>query len=633
MDRGERTIRRITVVKIGGALLEEPDRLSGVLDAVAATESPLILVHGGGPQATRIARRLGHEPVMVDGRRVTDRATLDVVTMVYAGLNNKGLVAGLAARGVDAVGLSGADLSLIRAVRRPVGTVDFGYVGDVTTDGVRTDRLVELLERRIVPVIVPLTWDGADGLLNTNADTVATVLAAALAEQRFDLSLLMVMDRPGLLSDGNDPESVIGEVDRSDVERLKSEGVLSGGILPKVDNALAAVDAGVRVVRIGNEEMLRESSAGTRITGKKGADRSGPLFPPPTGSTVEEGIDLLRYLITIPSFSREEGETADAISRFLRDRGHEPHRCGNNVWCRGLHVDPAKPTLLLNSHHDTVRPSADYTRSPFEPHEEGGRLYGLGSNDAGGPLVALIAAFTRLGRRDDLPCNLLFVASAEEEISGAGGIGMVLPELGSIDCGIVGEPTSLEIAIAEKGLLVLDCVAHGRSGHAARDEGENAITIAMQDIEWFRNFRFEPDSPTLGPVHTNVTIINAGSAHNVVPDRCSFTVDIRTTDRWGNREVLDVVRSHIRSVVEPRSMRLNSSGIPEDHPLMSGVRASGRPTYGSPTLSDQAQMPFPTIKFGPGDSARSHTADEYIELEEIPAAVEIIRTIIEGYGR
>lgn len=631
MDRGE---MMTTVVKVGGALLEEPNRLSSLLDDLAAIDGPLILVHGGGPQATRIARLLGHEPVMIDGRRVTDRGMLEVVTMVYAGLNNKGVVAGLAARGVEAVGLSGADLSLLRAVRRPIREIDYGYVGDLTPAGVNVARLDELLRKGIVPVVAPLTWDGEGGLLNTNADTIATVIAIALAEGGLGVSLLMIMETPGLLRDDSDPDSVIGEVDRPRVDELKSTGALAGGILPKVDNALSAVDGGVTVVRIGDAMMLRDDSAGTRIIAEWSDDvPETSLVPPPGDSVVDDAVSLLRRLITIPSFSREEERTADAILRFLRDRGYDPQHCGNNVWCRGKVVDPERPTLLLNSHHDTVRPSADYTRSPFEPFEAEGRLHGLGSNDAGGPLVSLLAAFIENGGRRDLPVNLLFIASAEEETSGEGGIGMVLPEVGTVDAGIVGEPTSLEIAVAEKGLLVLDCVAHGRSGHAARDEGDNAITIAVQDIEWFRTFRFEPDSPTLGPVHTNVTIINAGSAHNVVPDRCCFTVDIRTTDTWGNREVLDVVRAHIRSDVTPRSMRLNASGTPEDHPLMAGVRASGRPTYGSPTLSDQAQMPFPTIKFGPGDSVRSHTADEYIVLEEIPRAVAIITSIIERYGR
>lgn len=622
----------VAVIKIGGALLESPERFASVLDDLANLGRPFVLVHGGGPQATRVGRALGHEPVMVDGRRITDRGTLDVVTMVYAGLNNKGVVAGLAARGVDAVGLSGADLALLRAVRRPVGEIDYGYVGDLSPEGVRVERLGELLAGGIVPVIAPLTYDGEGGLLNTNADTIATVVAAALAGAGHDVSLLMVMDAPGLLADASDPTSVIAEVDRREVDRLKSEGVLSGGIHPKVDNALDAVRQGVALVRIGNEEMLRDDAVGTRIVGEKEAGSAGPHRPAPTASVVEDAIDLLRHLIGIPSFSREENRTAEAIEGYLRDRGYDPQRCGNNVWCRGRTFDRSKPTLLLNSHHDTVRPSSGYTRSPFEPYEKEGRLYGLGSNDAGGPLVALLAAFVENGEREDLPVNLLFIASAEEETSGEGGIGMVLPEVGPVDCGIVGEPTSLEIAVAEKGLLVLDCVAHGRSGHAARDEGENAIYVAMEDIAWFRTHRFEPVSRTLGPVHTNVTIIEAGSAHNVVPDRCRFTVDVRTTDTCSNREVLDLVRAHVRSEVTPRSMRLNSSGTPEGHPLMSGVRRTGRPTYGSPTLSDQAQMPFPTIKFGPGDSARSHTADEYIEVAEIPVAVGIIRTIIEGYG-
>ncbi len=330
----------------------------------------------------------------------------------------------------------------------------------------------------------------------------------------------------------------------------------------------------------------------------------------------EEGVDLLKRLIALPSLSGEEEETAEIIRNFLEERGVETHRLKNNIWCRNRKFDPGRPTILLNSHHDTVPPGSSYTRDPHRAEEENGILYGLGSNDAGGPLVSLIALFLHFYDHD-LPFNLILAATGEEENSGPNGIPLLLPELGNIDFGIVGEPTKMELAIAEKGLLVLDCTAHGVRGHAAREEGVNAIYKAVADIEWFRTYRFERESEMLGPVKMNVTIIEAGSRHNIVPETCRFTVDVRTTDTCTNAEVLEIIRSHISAEVIPRSVRLNPSGIPSDHPIIAVAEDLGIRTFGSPTLSDQARMPFPTVKIGPGDSARSHTADEYILLQEI----------------
>ena len=631
-DRHDITFERIRVIKIGGSLLDAPERLSVVLDGIAESSDPVILVHGGGPQADRLAERMGHPATMRDGRRVTDAGTLEIVTMVYAGLNNKGVVARLAARGVDAVGVSGADLRLLRAERRPVGDVDYGFVGDVTHGALRVDRILQLLAQGITPLFSALTWDGAGGLLNTNADTIAATIAAALSTSNelseVAIDLLMIMDAPGLLADLEDPASLLGDATPEMIAAMKEAGTLVGGIVPKVDNGCMALRHGVRSVRIGRETMMTDDAAGTTL---RTDERPGDVISFEKVDPAFKGVDLLRRLIAMPSFSGEEEETAALISSFLQHHGYRAERCGNNVWSRGTEKN-GRPTLLLNSHHDTVRPSSGYTRSPFDPAIEDGRLYGLGSNDAGGPLVALLQTFVELGRKDDLPYNLLFVASAEEETSGRGGIGMVLPELGAIDCGIVGEPTSLQVAVAEKGLMVLDCTARGTSGHAARDEGENALYRALDDIEWFRTYRFEEVSDTLGPVRMTVTVIDAGSAHNVVPNRCTFTVDVRTTDMVDNGKALEVIRSHVSSEVVPRSMRLNASGISESHPLVRSVERLGIPTYGSPTLSDQAQMPFPTIKFGPGDSARSHTADEYIVVADIAKAVTFITEIIEGAG-
>ncbi len=344
----------------------------------------------------------------------------------------------------------------------------------------------------------------------------------------------------------------------------------------------------------------------------------------------EDSIDLLKRLIAVPSFSREEAATAAVLENFFNERGVEPARIGNNVWVKGRHFDPAKPTILLNSHHDTVKPNPGYTRDPFAPVVEQGKLFGLGSNDAGGPLVSLIATFLFFSDRTDLQYNIVFAASAEEEISGTNGIEGVWPHLPKIDFAIVGEPTLSQMAVAEKGLLVLDCVSKGKAGHAAREEGINAIYVAMSDIEWFRDFRFPKISTVLGPIKMSVTVIQAGQAHNQVPPECRFTVDVRVTDAYSLEEVLDEIRRHVKSEITPRSLRLRSSGIPQDHALYRAGKQLGLSMYGSPTTSDQALIPVPSVKIGPGDSARSHSADEFIYLDEIDRGIDTYIQLLEA---
>lgn len=330
-----------------------------------------------------------------------------------------------------------------------------------------------------------------------------------------------------------------------------------------------------------------------------------------------EALDLLKQLIATPSFSKEEDKTADLIQAFFQNKGISTQRKGNNIWVKNLHFDDSKPTILLNSHHDTVKPNVGYTKAPFSPETKDGKLYGLGSNDAGASLTSLIACFLHFYNEPDLKYNLILAATAEEEISGKNGVESILEELGDIDFAIVGEPTLLDLAIAEKGLMVLDCVATGKSGHAARNEGENAIYNAIKDIEWFRTYRFPQVSKTLGPVQMSVTMINAGQQHNVVPDECKFVVDVRSTDCYSNTQILEIIRAHVKSKVEPRSTRLNPSSIPIDHPIVQAGIALGAKTYGSPTMSDQALMPYPSLKLGVGDSARSHTANEFVFIHEI----------------
>ncbi|MFT6873159.1 MAG: acetylornithine deacetylase [Roseivirga sp.] len=334
-----------------------------------------------------------------------------------------------------------------------------------------------------------------------------------------------------------------------------------------------------------------------------------------------QAISLLKQLIETPSLSREEDASAAILEKFFNESGVATHRMGNNVWAKNLHFDDSNPTILLNSHHDTVKPNAGYTNDPFAAIEKDRKLYGLGSNDAGGCLVALITTFLHFHSQEGLQYNLILAATAEEEISGKDGIESLLKVLPAIDFGIVGEPTLMDMAIAEKGLMVLDCLAKGQSGHAAREEGDNAIYKAIKDIEWFKNYQFPKVSEMLGPVKMSVTMIDAGSQHNVVPDECRFVVDVRTTDAYSNQETLDIIKANVSSEVTPRSTRLNPSGIDINHPIVKAGSSLGRKTYGSPTLSDQALMPFPTLKIGPGDSARSHTADEFIYVNEIEEGI------------
>ncbi len=343
----------------------------------------------------------------------------------------------------------------------------------------------------------------------------------------------------------------------------------------------------------------------------------------------QDAISLLKQLIAIPSLSKEEDNTADLIEQFLQSKGVTAFRYLNNVWAKNQYYSPEKPTLLLNSHHDTVKPNKAYTLNPFDPIVKDEKLYGLGSNDAGGCLVSLIATFLHYYHCSDLQYNLVLAATAEEEISGHNGVEILLPRLPKIDCGIVGEPTLLQMAVAEKGLLVLDCTAMGKPGHAARDEGDNAIYKAVKDIQWFQDYRFDRVSDLLGPMKMTVTIINAGSQHNVVPHECKFTTDVRVNELYTFEEVLEIIRANTLSDVQPRSSRLRSTSIALDHPLVQSGMALGRTYYGSPTTSDKALMPFPTLKFGPGDSARSHSADEFIWIHEIGEGIEMYIQLID----
>lgn len=354
----------------------------------------------------------------------------------------------------------------------------------------------------------------------------------------------------------------------------------------------------------------------------------------------ERAVELLCRLIEVPRISREETAAADLLQDYMQgDLGLEVKREGNNLWSVQPDFDPQKETLLLNAHIDTVKPVAGWQRDPFKATREGSRIYGLGSNDDGASLVSLLHVFAELAKHSPKGeagrglYNLVFLASAEEEVSGKNGIESVLPSIQKmvngklsngkcIDVALVGEPTGMQPAIAEKGLMVLDVTAHGKAGHAARNEGDNAIYKALDDIEWFRNYKWEKESPLLGPVKMSVTIINAGTQHNVIPDTCTFTVDVRSNECYTNRELYDIICQHVKSEVKARSFRLGSSSIDINHPLVQRIVALGGKPFGSPTLSDQALMPFPSLKMGPGESSRSHSADEFVEVTEIRQAIE-----------
>ena len=344
---------------------------------------------------------------------------------------------------------------------------------------------------------------------------------------------------------------------------------------------------------------------------------------------VSDAVQLLKKLIATPSVSCNEKDAADIMEQTIRSYGFEPQREANNLWIIDPHYDESRPTLLLNAHIDTVKPVASWSRDPFSPDVKDGVLYGLGSNDCGGGLCSLLQIFRMLTEKPQ-SYNLIYLASAEEEVSGKDGITRALPLLPHIDLAIVGEPTGMNPAVAEKGLMVLDVIAHGKSGHAARNEGVNAIYEALDDMRWIRDYKFEKVSEFLGPTKMTLTVVNAGTQHNVIPDKCTMLVDIRTNEFYDNEEVYEFIRQHLKSEVKAHSFRLKSSRIDPEHPLIRKCVAMGMKPFGSPTLSDQALMHFPSFKLGPGESSRSHSANEFIRISEIRDAIAKYETLLDG---
>ena len=360
----------------------------------------------------------------------------------------------------------------------------------------------------------------------------------------------------------------------------------------------------------------------TRVEFKKNSNMNYPEL-------TERAVELLKHLIATPSVSRSEEQAANVMEQAIRDMGLEPRREVNNVWVTVPNFDEKRPTLLLNAHIDTVKPVATWTHNPYSPEQEEDTIYGLGSNDCGGGLVSLLQVFGWLIRKKQ-PYNLIYLASAEEEVSGKDGISRVLPLLPKIDVAIVGEPTGMQPAVAEKGLMVLDVVAHGKSGHAARGEGVNAIYEAMEDLQFLQQHQFKKVSEFLGPTVMNVTVIHAGTQHNVVPDRCEMVVDVRTNEYYQNEFVYEFLKKKLKSEVTARSFRLHSSRIDLEHPLVKRCMEMGMAPFGSPTLSDQALMSFPSFKLGPGLSSRSHSADEFIKISEIAQAISTYLTLLDN---
>ena len=343
-----------------------------------------------------------------------------------------------------------------------------------------------------------------------------------------------------------------------------------------------------------------------------------------------EAVQLLKQLVATPSVSREEAAAADLIQQYLQMKGYEPVRTGNNVWVKCKYFNESLPTILLDTHIDTVKPVSGWTHDPFVPQETAdGTIFGLGTNDDGASLVSMIQAFISIDEMGGNPdFNFIFSASCEEEVSGKNGIESVIPLLPPISFAVVGEPTGMQPAIAEKGLMVIDVTTEGIAGHAARNEGVNAIYKALDDISWIKNHQFAKTSDLLGPVKTTVTIIQAGTQHNVIPDRCQFTIDVRSNECYTNQEIFDEIAENLQGKAVARSFRLNSSSIKPTHPFVQKAISLGLTPFGSPTLSNQALMPFPSVKIGPGDSSRSHTADEFIKIDEIAQAIELLPQLL-----
>jgi acetylornithine deacetylase len=610
------------IVKAGGKVISDAEKLKQFLKGFQALPSPKILVHGGGKTATELAEKLGIPVQMHQGRRITDKANLDIALMVYGGLINSQIVAQLQGLGCKSLGISGAALNIIEAKKRTVKNIDYGFVGDIIN--IDNKKIAKLIDDKCTLVFAPLTADKSGQLLNTNADTIAAELAAAMTDL-YKVKLHFCFEKKGVLLNEEQDSLSVPELSGELMKKLLDSGVIKEGMTPKLENGFRALKAGVSEVSVGSYLSIGE---GTKLIGTEETE----IIEFSKNLTLPElSVHLLKKLIKIPSFSREEKQTAALLSTVIHElTGKKATQKHHNLWIKNKYYDPELPTLLLCSHHDTVKQAKSWTKDPFDPQISDGKLYGLGSNDAGASLLSLLSVFYHYYEEKNLPFNLIFAAVAEEEISGKKGIASILKELGKIDLGIIGEPTEMQMAIAEKGLMVLDCCAKGKTGHAARKEGINAISVAREDIAVLENFQPAKISPVLGEVNIAVTQIQGGYQHNVIPDNCNFVVDVRSNEMYSNKELCTLIQDKIQSEVKARSYRLSASGISMEHPIVKRALNLGLKTFGSSTLSDQALLPFPTVKIGPGDSARSHTADEYIKITEIEEAILIYIYLIKN---
>ncbi len=630
----------IRVIKIGGNIIDSRELLKEFAKNFAAMPGKKILVHGGGVMASRMQKSMGMTPLMIDGRRVTDEEALKVVTMVYAGWCSKSMTALLQAEGCNAIGLSGADGNVIKAAKRaPIYSealgrdVDYGYVGDVTPERVNAGFISSLLDSGIVPVFNAINHDGEGRLLNTNADTIASSIAVAMARSGNETELIYCFEKDGVLYDRNDDSSVIPEITRERFEELKAEGRVAEGMVPKLDNSFKAIDSGVSRVMIKHAgNLLNEVGTVLVEEARRSAARVSQGETSGEHGEVAEAVRLLKEMIAVPSPSFEEDKVCTLISNWLNDKNIHHKRVGNNIVAENI-TDPSRPTLMLCAHIDTVTPVNEYGFDPYKPDYEAAAVEissacgieygpeeivaGLGSNDDGASVVSMISVYRHFLSLADAP-NLILALTCEEERSGIGGMTGLWPALASkVDFAIVGEPTGMKAATSERGLLVIDATAHGTGGHAARDEGENALYIAMEDIARLRSHRFGKVSETMGAVKMNVTQINAGTAHNIIPDTCAFVIDIRPTELYTNEEILHELQGICRSVLKPRSLANRSSACTPDSPLKRTALELGIKTYSSPTTSDWMRIGCDAIKMGPGESSRSHRGNEFVLTGEI----------------
>ncbi|MEM9998246.1 MAG: acetylglutamate kinase [Bacteroidota bacterium] len=646
-------LRPTTVLKLGGALLADEAAVAAIWNAVAGLDR-VVLVHGGGPQATALAKRLGHTPRMVHGRRVTTALDLDVLLWEVAGRLNAHLVAAAQAAGVRAVGLTGADGALVRVHRRPPWTVDgeavdFGHVGDV--EGIDTHVLSTLLDAGLVPVVGPIGMDTDDALYNVNADTIALELAAALGAE----ALIFAADAGGVYRDLTDPTTRFVAITPDDAEAGKRDGWLNAGMRVKLDVGFEALRRGVGTVRIaapaeldgGTILSLAERKPRESQPESKTNASPTPDLRPATHDLRPSVLGLHTALIRFPSLSYQERDIADFVEAYAREHG-DPRvtvaRVADNVV---VHLGTGDDVLLLNSHLDVVPPSSDHPYPPFEPTVVDGEVYGRGAVDAKASGAAMLTALLTLARDGFEPTGgrvVVALTACEEASKDYNGVehlrrdffGQVIPQPSAA---LVGEPTELRPCLAQKGLLILRLHAIGRTAHAARAHlGKNAILVAARDLAALQALTFDRADPFLGLPTITPTLIEAGGAKNVVPDRCTVTLDIRSTPTYPHSDLIELIGDAVESEVEVYSRRLIPCATSGDARIalacqqaLTGLAADATP-FGSPTASDWIFLhDIPTVKIGPGRSELSHTPEEHVEAAEVERAVEVYRAIVTAY--